>query len=87
MRLTISNGIEKYDVVIKVTDENGNKATKRALCALNCMLAKARQKYHEEGHTSLARGASEVEDSIYNALDERGYYDDVKRCNNEQNDD
>ena len=78
MKLTVSDGIHNYNVVIKITDEDGNKVTKQALCSLNCMLAQARSKYHDKGYNSLADEVSEVEDSIYNALDKRGYYDDVR---------
>ena len=64
MKFTVYDNINHYNVEIKVTDEDGKKATKRVLCALNCMLAQARAKYHDKGYTALAKGVSAVEDSI-----------------------
>lgn len=53
-------------------------ASKEVLCELNICIFKAEQAYRQDGRKNLANYYREVHSQIFDALDETGYFDDVK---------
>ena len=87
MKLTINTGIFKYDVKIKATrDGKSELKTENLLCTFASHITKAEKWYKEHDYTSGAEECDLIFDSIFKALDARGYYDDVRKevCESEQ---
>ncbi len=80
MKLTIDTGIFKYDVKIKATrDGKSELRTENLLCNLASHITKAEKWYRENGYTSGAEECDLIFDSIFKALDARGFYDDLRK--------
>ena len=79
--------LQEYDVSVKIKDKKGNNITKQMLNSLCCMMIDCIAYNKDKGANATAEEYRAYKRSIHNALDERGYFDDLRGDKNEHNDD